>query len=71
MSSDLRTSMVILTLPGCFDIRVREWPLRKLKFRCKTLQDGGGEENASRNIHVQTWRLRARGGVLLKSIASS
>ena len=25
---------------------------RKLKSRCKTLQEGGGEENASRNVHL-------------------
>ena len=44
MSRDLGILMVILKLLGCFDIRAREWPLRKLDFLCKTLQDGGGEE---------------------------
>lgn len=37
----------------------------------KALQDRGGEENAIRNVHVQTWQLRAGGGVLPKSIASN
>ena len=36
----------------------------------KAVQDRGGEKNASRKAHVQTWQLRARGGVLPKSIAS-
>ena len=37
----------------------------------KALQDRGGEKDASRNVHVQTWQLRARGGVLPKSVANS
>jgi len=36
----------------------------------KAVQDRGGEESAIQNVHVQTWQLRVRGGVLLKSIAS-
>ena len=36
----------------------------------KALQDRGGEEIASRVVHIQTWQLRVRGGVLPKSIAS-
>jgi len=65
--------MVILTLPRCFEIRAREWPLRKLKIPVqddKAVQDRGGQESANQNVHVQTLQLRVRGGVLLKSIAS-
>lgn len=36
MSRDVRILIVILTLLRCFDIRAREWPLRKLKFRYRT-----------------------------------
>ena len=36
----------------------------------KAVEDRGGEVNASRNVHVQTWQLRARGRVLPKSIVS-
>jgi len=56
MSSDLGTSMVILTLPQCFDIRAREWPLRKLKFRCRTTRHCKTE--VARKIPVERYTYR-------------